>query len=236
MRRPARFNRLWVSPKLREPGLKAFVLETGTNVGGTWYWNRYPRRALRFRELDLWLPVLRAIYYESGTGLEHFASQPETEKPAISSRVGDGVWSHHARDHGLTQLEGTARGTENDQAKWVRELLANEVGLVDDRHQPTSRANKPARSTATAEATLPIASTAIRSRRMVIGNWRRVRRRFNLVTSREFLNGDSHTIQPRGVCEQSTRAANLSALAVITICLNRSLCAPDIELRSGPRT
>ena len=28
--------------KLRELGLKVRVFETGTNVGGTWYWNRYP--------------------------------------------------------------------------------------------------------------------------------------------------------------------------------------------------
>ena len=28
--------------KLRELGLKVRVFETGTNVGGTWSWNRYP--------------------------------------------------------------------------------------------------------------------------------------------------------------------------------------------------
>ncbi len=28
--------------RLRALGLKTLVLETGTNVGGTWYWNRYP--------------------------------------------------------------------------------------------------------------------------------------------------------------------------------------------------
>jgi cation diffusion facilitator CzcD-associated flavoprotein CzcO len=28
--------------KLREIGLTAKVFETGTGVGGTWYWNRYP--------------------------------------------------------------------------------------------------------------------------------------------------------------------------------------------------
>ena len=28
--------------KLRELGLKVRVFETGTAVGGTWYWNRYP--------------------------------------------------------------------------------------------------------------------------------------------------------------------------------------------------
>ena len=28
--------------KLHELGLKVQVFETGTGVGGTWYWNRYP--------------------------------------------------------------------------------------------------------------------------------------------------------------------------------------------------
>ena len=28
--------------RLRELGLRVRVLEAGTNVGGTWYWNRYP--------------------------------------------------------------------------------------------------------------------------------------------------------------------------------------------------
>jgi cation diffusion facilitator CzcD-associated flavoprotein CzcO len=28
--------------RLRELGMTTRVFETGTNVGGTWYWNRYP--------------------------------------------------------------------------------------------------------------------------------------------------------------------------------------------------
>src|SRR5258708_20375118 len=28
--------------RLRELGMSARVFEAGTNVGGTWYWNRYP--------------------------------------------------------------------------------------------------------------------------------------------------------------------------------------------------
>jgi len=38
--------------RLRELGMTARVFEAGTNVGGTWYWNRYPGRALRFRNAD----------------------------------------------------------------------------------------------------------------------------------------------------------------------------------------
>jgi cation diffusion facilitator CzcD-associated flavoprotein CzcO len=33
---------LYMLYRLRELGMTARVFETGTNVGGTWYWNRYP--------------------------------------------------------------------------------------------------------------------------------------------------------------------------------------------------
>ncbi len=33
---------LYALYKLRELGLSARVFEAGTNIGGTWYWNRYP--------------------------------------------------------------------------------------------------------------------------------------------------------------------------------------------------
>ena len=45
--------------RLRGSGCRVRVFEAGGGVGGTWYWNRYPGRALRFRELDLRLLVLR---------------------------------------------------------------------------------------------------------------------------------------------------------------------------------
>ena len=45
--------------KLRELGLNVRVFETGTNVGGTWYWNRYPGARFDFRKLDLRLLVFR---------------------------------------------------------------------------------------------------------------------------------------------------------------------------------
>jgi len=38
----AGFGGLYAAYKLRELGLSVRVVERGTNVGGTWYWNRYP--------------------------------------------------------------------------------------------------------------------------------------------------------------------------------------------------
>jgi cation diffusion facilitator CzcD-associated flavoprotein CzcO len=65
--------------KLRELGLKVRVFETGTAVGGTWYWNRYP--GARF-DSESWTygysfsPDLLAEWDWE----EHFAGQPETER------------------------------------------------------------------------------------------------------------------------------------------------------------
>src|SRR5260370_3251796 len=49
--------------RLRELGMTARVFEAGTNVGGTWYWNRYP--GARF---DLWLLLFQGA--DAGMGLE----------------------------------------------------------------------------------------------------------------------------------------------------------------------
>jgi cation diffusion facilitator CzcD-associated flavoprotein CzcO len=65
--------------KLRELGLKVRVFEAGTNVGGTWYWNRYP--GARF-DSESWTygysfspELLKEWHWQ-----EHFAPQPETER------------------------------------------------------------------------------------------------------------------------------------------------------------
>ncbi|HEY4043937.1 MAG TPA: NAD(P)/FAD-dependent oxidoreductase [Rhodopila sp.] len=65
--------------KLRELGLKTLVLETGTNVGGTWYWNRYP--GARF-DSESWTYgySFSAELLQEWNWAEHFASAPETER------------------------------------------------------------------------------------------------------------------------------------------------------------
>ncbi|MBV8738783.1 MAG: NAD(P)/FAD-dependent oxidoreductase, partial [Alphaproteobacteria bacterium] len=65
--------------KLRELGLKVRVFETGSGVGGTWYWNRYP--GARF-DSESWTygysfsPEL----LEEWDWEEHFSGQPENER------------------------------------------------------------------------------------------------------------------------------------------------------------
>ena len=38
----AGFAGIYMLYKLRQQGLETRVIEAGSGVGGTWYWNRYP--------------------------------------------------------------------------------------------------------------------------------------------------------------------------------------------------
>lgn len=38
----AGFAGIYMLHRLRQQGLKAQVIEAGSGVGGTWFWNRYP--------------------------------------------------------------------------------------------------------------------------------------------------------------------------------------------------
>ena len=65
--------------KLRQLGLRVRAFEAGSNVGGTWYWNRYP--GARF-DSESWTygysfsqELLKEWHWQ-----EHFAPQPETER------------------------------------------------------------------------------------------------------------------------------------------------------------
>ena len=63
--------------KLRELGLKAVVLEAGTGVGGTWYWNRYPGARFDSESYSYGYSFDRELLQEWDWS-EHFAAQPET--------------------------------------------------------------------------------------------------------------------------------------------------------------
>ncbi len=65
--------------KLREIGLSVKVYETGTGVGGTWYWNRYP--GCRFdSESHTYAYSWDKEVMQEWNWSERFAPQPETEK------------------------------------------------------------------------------------------------------------------------------------------------------------
>jgi cation diffusion facilitator CzcD-associated flavoprotein CzcO len=65
--------------KLRELGLKARVFEDGTNVGGTWYWNRYPGARFDSESWTYGYSFSKELL-EEWHWAEHFSPQPETER------------------------------------------------------------------------------------------------------------------------------------------------------------
>jgi len=65
--------------RLRELGLKVRVFETGTGVGGTWYWNRYPGARSDSESWTYGYSFSEELL-EEWEWEEHFAGQPETER------------------------------------------------------------------------------------------------------------------------------------------------------------
>jgi len=65
--------------RLRELGLKVRVFETGSAVGGTWYWNRYPGARFDSESWTYGYSFSQELL-EEWDWEEHFAGQPETER------------------------------------------------------------------------------------------------------------------------------------------------------------
>ena len=63
--------------RLRELGLSVRVLEAGTGVGGTWYWNRYPGARFDSESYSYQFSFSKDLLDEWDWS-EHFAGQPET--------------------------------------------------------------------------------------------------------------------------------------------------------------
>src|SRR5580658_7660760 len=65
--------------RLRELGLKVRVFETGSAVGGTWYWNRYPGARFDSESWTYGYSFSKELL-EEWDWEEHFAAQPQTER------------------------------------------------------------------------------------------------------------------------------------------------------------
>jgi cation diffusion facilitator CzcD-associated flavoprotein CzcO len=63
--------------RLRELGMRVRVFEAGTNVGGTWYWNRYPGARFDSESYSYGYSFSSELLKEWDWS-EHFAGQPET--------------------------------------------------------------------------------------------------------------------------------------------------------------
>jgi cation diffusion facilitator CzcD-associated flavoprotein CzcO len=64
---------------LKGSGLSVRVLEAGTGVGGTWYWNRYPLARFDSESYSYGYFFSKELL-EEWDWSEHFAAQPETER------------------------------------------------------------------------------------------------------------------------------------------------------------
>jgi len=63
--------------RMRELGLRVRVFETGANIGGTWYWNRYPGARFDSESYSYGYSFSKELL-EEWDWSEHFAGQPET--------------------------------------------------------------------------------------------------------------------------------------------------------------
>jgi cation diffusion facilitator CzcD-associated flavoprotein CzcO len=63
--------------RLRELGMRVQVLEAGSGVGGTWYWNRYPGARFDSESYSYSYSFSKELLKEWNWS-EHFAAQPET--------------------------------------------------------------------------------------------------------------------------------------------------------------
>lgn len=106
--------------RLRELGLRVLVLEAGTGVGGTWYWNRYPGARFDSESYSYAYSFSQDLLAE-WNWTEHFAPQPETLRYLnhvadrfdlrrdirFRSRVASAHYQETARSWDVTLEDGT---------------------------------------------------------------------------------------------------------------------------------
>lgn len=70
---------IYVTYRLQQLGVRFTTLETGANVGGTWYWNRYPGARFDSESVSYAYSFSKELLQEWNWS-EHFSGQPETER------------------------------------------------------------------------------------------------------------------------------------------------------------
>jgi cation diffusion facilitator CzcD-associated flavoprotein CzcO len=106
--------------RLRQLGMRVRVLEAGTGVGGTWYWNRYPGARFDSESYSYSYSFSQELLDEWDWS-EHFAPQPETLRYLnhvadkfdlrrdiqFRSRVTAAHWQEAARTWSVTLEDGS---------------------------------------------------------------------------------------------------------------------------------
>ena len=158
---------IYLLKRLRDAGFAAVALEAADDVGGTWYWNRYPGCALRHPEsLDYSVQVRIPSSPTSGSGPRSYATQPEILR-YLSVRCGHAtnVRSRHPlRDprHRRDQWNddtgrcGTSRPSrpakDGEGARSPAATTSWPRAACRFRRSPTSRARSASRATSTSPA------------------------------------------------------------------------------------
>ena len=75
----AGFGGVYGAYRFRELGLRVVVLETGGDVGGTWYWNRYPGARCDVESMEYSFSFSEELQQEWQWS-ERFAGQPEIQR------------------------------------------------------------------------------------------------------------------------------------------------------------
>ncbi len=105
---------------LREIGMKVRVFESGTGVGGTWYWNRYPGARFDSESYSYGYSFSKELL-EEWDWTEHFSPQPETLRYLnhvadkfdlrrdirFRSRVAAAHWQEESRSWKVTLEDGS---------------------------------------------------------------------------------------------------------------------------------
>jgi cation diffusion facilitator CzcD-associated flavoprotein CzcO len=107
--------------RLREQGLRVRVFEAATDVGGTWYWNRYPGARFDSESYSYGYSFSKELL-EEWEWSEHFAGQPETLRYLnhvadkfdlrrdiqFRSRVAAAVYDDASRSWSITLEDGSS--------------------------------------------------------------------------------------------------------------------------------
>lgn len=111
---------LYALIRAQKQGLKAIVLERGSDIGGTWYWNRYPGARCDVESFDYSYSFDDELQQE-WTWTEKYASQPEIL--AYIHHVAD---KYHLRDGVRLRTNVTAASWDEQNLLWTIATEENE--------------------------------------------------------------------------------------------------------------
>ncbi|WP_310565764.1 NAD(P)/FAD-dependent oxidoreductase [Hydrogenophaga sp.] len=117
----AGFGGLYATYKFREMGLSIQCFEAGGDVGGVWYWNRYPGARVDLPSIDYSFGFSREVEQE-WTWSEYFAAQPELMRyfDFVATRLD--LRKHYRFNTRVQRAEW-----DEDRARWVVTTQSGEV-------------------------------------------------------------------------------------------------------------